>query len=708
MNIKLIFPPQWWITQPYLSLPCLTAYLKKKGFQPKQEDLNIMAYDIFLTPEYLTKCLDRIVKRKGELEMEESLLKKDWREYCGCFLSQIHFPEVINEINEAKAVLREPQKFFNFSLYSKSLKIIVKALKMISTAYYPTVIDISSFEMNPASYTMDDVINATKDEKNPYISFYKDYFLSEVQNELPDLIGISIIGTSQLIPGLTLARIIKEYYPGIHIVIGGNIFSRLGNRLKEWPFIFGSIIDSVILYEGEVPLSKLCETLSKNKDLDEVPNLVFKKNGRVKINKIDIPEKIDCLPTPCFEDLDFDKYFSPYPILPLLSSRGCYWGHCAFCDHGEIYMGRYKERDVDLLIDDISVLSKRYSSKYFTFNDEAIAPSHIKKIANSIISKNIDIRSITDMRLESGITSALAQLIYDSGFRVIYFGLESYSDRVLAHMKKGINCRTIRNVFRWFSDAGIWNHAFLFFGFPTETESEARKTMDFISKNKDIIHSVGHGSFLLTNNSDVMKNPKRYGVSSIAEDPNSLLGLWKTYSVSNGLTKKQAIDLAKKFSKKLEEEYNDIDAWGTLLREHQLLYLDKYGRQIVRKSLVPSKPILTQPKDIHIEDTSIPKLLSCVRFDISKFDVAKIMNEDTDDRNLKEEYAIILHNCATGITISITPSAADIVSLFNGSNTFADVVCRMVEKYKIPIDKIRNDCKKIIEDIIDKGLCEII
>src|SRR3990170_390358 len=249
MNITLIFPPQWSTTQPYPSLPSLAAYLKNKGYSVNQRDLNIESYHIFLSREYLNKIKEPIFNRWKYLNSSDILPTKYQEEYCTLFQALIE-PDLINQLDRAKTLLRDPERFYNLELYVDAIETINMGLKMVSAAYYPTTITLSDFKMNSPLLTEADLLAAINDEqKNPFISLYRDYFLDDILKEPLDILGISIIGISQLVPGLTLARLVKLHHPEVHIVLGGSIFTRLLDKIKEWSDMFGKIFDSIIIYE---------------------------------------------------------------------------------------------------------------------------------------------------------------------------------------------------------------------------------------------------------------------------------------------------------------------------------------------------------------------------------------------------------------------------------------------------------------------------
>lgn len=656
MKALLIFPPQWNPVMPSLSLPSLTAYLKNKGCNVSQRDLNTESYDMLLSRTYLSKIQEYVLARWKHLDSKDELSSQNYDEYCSGFQTSLSAPYIIDRIDKAKAVLRNSETFYNLELYLESMRTIDMGLKMISAAYYPTEITLSSFNIKNPLQSEADLFEATQDEQNnPFIYLYKTYFLEDIYKGSPELIGISIIGASQLVPGLTLARLIKLHYPDVYVVIGGSIFTRLVDKINNWTNIFGKIFDGIIVYEGEKPLLELYRCLSEGCDLASVPSLIHKNGKIVVVNNPCKPEKINLLPTPCFDGLPFDKYLSPHPILPILSSRGCYWGRCAFCDHGMIYGSRYSQRRIDLLMEDLRSLSEKYSTKFFTFNDEAIAPNRLRDLSNAITSKDLAIRSYAYIRLEPQFISNIFHLAFKAGFLALYSGLESGHNRVLTQMRKGVNCETAKAVLQSSSDAGIWNHVFLFFGFPTETEAEARETMDFIFLNKNIIHSVGSAAFSLNRCSLMMKDLDQFGVDSIHEDERAALGLFYSYTVSKGLTQEQAHCLADTFPDRIEKEYKDCGPCRRLWREHLLLYLDHYGGR--DKLPLFRNKAKTSADQTGIDETCSQQSENLVLCGVAKFDIGKILSKKLrDEEILHSDNFIVIWDIEASEIISVKKS----------------------------------------------------
>jgi hypothetical protein len=275
--------------------------------------------------------------------------------------------------------------------------------------------------------------------------------------------------------------------------------------------------------------------------------------------------------------LSLQSYLSPYPILPVLQSRGCYWGKCTFCTHSFIYGHRYGKQKTAAMADHLETLAKKYNTKYFTFSDEAVSPHSLNDLSEVLIEREANIRSLALLKFEKSMDEHLFKKMKRAGFIFLMFGLESANDRVLALIDKG-TCKDVeREVLRKSAEAGIWNHAFLFFGFPTETADEARETIGFLKDNLRNIHSCGPGVFLLNKDSSVYQYPEKFSITRIIQDPDFDIAMNLDFTASDGMSRQEAHDMNKQCVKMAEEKFPSINLWGTMPREHFLLYLDHYG-----------------------------------------------------------------------------------------------------------------------------------
>lgn len=710
LKIMLIFPSQYIPISPYLSLPSLTAYLQGKGLTVIQRDFNVETYDLMLTKEYLEKIYERVCRSFSKLDSKNELSAAEQKYYDALFATRALAPGLIRVIDEAKRVFRSRRDFYDFGTYCRARKDICHALELISAAYYPTELGFSSFRMGKSRESSRRVMGATLSrEKNPFIEIYEENFLPQVHREEPDIIGISVVDYAQIIPGLTLARLLKSSDCKAHITIGGSVFSRLVDILPQRREMFSVFFDSVIVYEGERPLLELAESVSTGRSLSRVPNLVYQDGAKVCVNEICHPETIDSLPTPCFDGFPLDLYFSPQPILPLLSARGCYWHKCAFCDHGYIYNGRYELRNGSKVVDDLQSLSKRYNTRYFAFSDEAISPEAFEVLSEGIAERGLEVNCLAHARFESQFTQELCRSIAKAGFRCLYLGLESGCDRVLSYMKKGTSRKIIEAVLRNSAESGIWNHVFLFFGFPTETEEEAQETIEFVFGNRRFINSLGSGTFSLGRHSQVMMHPESYGIAEVRMDANRDFANWYYYTMSAGLTMKRAQEIRANFNERLPEEYNDFSIWGNLLhREHLLLYLIYYGTNdlssVVSESKSIDEEVVILPED-PVWPVLKPRLKDGVIYDTLSFDLTEIQKniEDETEAELRRQQTHVVYNTNNLKIVSITPPAKHILELCNGRADVHQIVSKIADMYSISVNYARPGCIDFLKDMVNGG-----
>ena len=586
MKTALVFPPQWYPSQPYLALPTLKAYLETKGHEVDQFDFNVESYDLFLSRNYLEHCVDKIQSRliKPVKSYEDREAEPVHRQ----ILEDTSYLEtILSEINDAKQVLRDEERFFQFDEYKNAYTTLKVAMQLISYAHYPSKIDLDSFFMkgNPEE-NLQGILEATQDSiKNPFLELYKNNLLKKLDLDRYGLVGIAIIHAGQVIPGLTLARILRTHYPHLHITIGGSVFARHQDILQDKKALFEEMFHSIVLFEGEHPLDQLLKQLKDKQPLDTVPNLIYIKNGEVVRNASSKALPYDQLACPNFDDLPLNKYLMPYPVLPYMASRGCYWGKCTFCTHSFIYDSHYRKENEERVAEELDYLGKKYKTKFFTFSDEAISPNAFDRMSKAILSQGVEMRALGMLKFESDSveTVELFENMYRAGFLMLFFGLESANDRILSIIDKGCDQATEKRVLGNSSLAGIWNHLYLFFGFPTEEKHEAQETIDFTVQHGELgdgtIHSIGQSIFSLEKDSAIYHNPAKFQIDKILHDPDRDMAIIFDYEIEKGMSKDEVLDVYESFEKVIESNFPSRNIWNYLSREHFLLYLDRYGRE---------------------------------------------------------------------------------------------------------------------------------
>jgi anaerobic magnesium-protoporphyrin IX monomethyl ester cyclase len=559
VKISLLFPPSWHPSQPYLSLPSLTGFLNQAGITDvRQRDLNIEALDTILTTAYGHDVYARLVEKTRQLEKTHTgeTGPNSKEHYTRLVESLDRFPYLIDRIEVAKDTLRS-EEFYDVERYKDSLFLIDKWLELVSTIYFPTRMTVVDNQFSSYSiYSSKDLVRAISDEQqNPYLDLFRNHFLASILADRPDLIGVSITATSQIIPGLTLCRLIKQANPDVHLTIGGSIFTRLVDNLRRCPSLF-DLTDDFIVFEGETALLELVNQLSGKRDMSKVPNLIYRQSGKIMVNQPFYSENINELPAPNYDGFPLDRYLAPETVLPVQFSRGCYYKDCAFCaltlDHQN-----FRQKDPGKTVDDLQMLSEKYQTPYFFFTDECLALSPTKRLCQQLLDRQLNLQWTCEMRFEKNLSRELLTQMRNVGCLKIVFGLESFNQRIMDFMKKGIKQDSVRRITEDCLDLGIAIHCYIIVGFPTELEEEALETMNFIVENGRLNSSYGFSCqpclFDLEKEAPIMSDPGGYGIRRIMRPASEDLSLGFFYEVQSGMTPERAEQLYQHVYGKISE-----------------------------------------------------------------------------------------------------------------------------------------------------------
>ncbi len=555
--VYLVFPSSWHPSQPYLSLPSLKGYLHMHGiYDVKQRDLAIELLDHLCTWEKTKPLYERIINELNELGSKPRHSQFEQEKYAKLREAEEAIPALKYEIDAAKDSLR-CEDFYDLDRYMESLKIIDVWLDNILAPYYPSQLTVIGSQLRYSPYSTQEIFESFKNpNENFFYDIYKEHYLPSILKEDIDILGVSITSVEQIIPGLTLAYLVKQYAPDIHITVCGSVFTKLVDRIERDGSPVFQFLDSIIVHEGETPLLKLVQEYRGGGDLSKIPNLVWEDKGKVVVNRPFAKEDLNKLPTPDFDGMPFDLYLSPERCLPLMGSRGCYWERCAFCsipfDHMDFHV-RYAEN----VVDDVRNLKEKYDCNYFFFTDEALPINFMRTFASKIVEAKLDIQWTGELKFEKSLlTENRMELLYQSGLRKLIFGLESYSQRVLDAMKKGVDVEVIDKTVEECLRIGIAMHFYLITGFPTETEAEARESVDFVVNNRRLLDSPGFSciisQFDLEKGTPIESNPSEWGISELQIPPGHDLGLGYSYKGSIGLS----FDEAEKLYRELQEKIN--------------------------------------------------------------------------------------------------------------------------------------------------------
>ncbi len=298
----------------------------------------------------------------------------------------------------------------------------------------------------------------------------------------PDMVGFTIPFPGNLYSALRCAQWLKQYHPNIKIVLGGGYVNTELRSISD-STIF-DYTDYITFDDGELPLlrlltgGELIRTLYRS-ETGEMVRINFDSKENVKFAEIGTPD---------YDGLVQNNYINMIELTnpmhalwsngrwnKMMLAHGCYWGKCAFCDGGLDYINRYESAPIQLIVDRIETIMQQTGQSGFHFVDEAAPPALLRKLAEEIIHRKLTVSYWTNVRFEKSFTPELCYMMAQSGCIAISGGLEVASPRILKLINKGITIETARESMKNFAEAGIMTHAYLMYGFPTET---ARETVD--------------------------------------------------------------------------------------------------------------------------------------------------------------------------------------------------------------------------------------
>lgn len=645
MRTLLVFPPQAHFTQPYLALPSLKAFLIQNGFgDTHQWDLNLESLEHLLSPARLSVSRDRVRSRLAEFRGDEALRLQELDRFRTLAEADLAADAVVAGIDDAVATLRDEARFHDYDQYIKATKRLDRAFKLISAEWYPTSLSANSLSMRHSIEREAEVLAAIFDEEeNLYLSYYREHVVPKILEMAPALLGISITYGSQVIPGLTLARLIKEARPEIHITIGGGLLAYAGEKIAKSGRVF-DVLDSIVMLEGEGPLLGVAKAVRDGTSLDAVGNLIHRTNGKVVRNPPAEPLEIDSLPTPDFEGLPMDRYFSPKIALPLAITRGCYYEKCVFCTLYKVIGPGYRQRNIEKILDDIETVTARWGSDVIYFVVEDMPPVLFRKLPEALKSRDIQIRWWTDARLERNLYSKeLCAALYESGCRRIALGFESASQRVLDLMDKGTAIEESSSIVKNISESGIAVVLYTMIGFPTETEEEARMTLQWIRDHQPWIQEVSLRIFYIDILSTVYAKPEGFRITKIHEDETKDYQVYYDHDCEVGLDRAAARQIFFDFMDAVRAEFplfQGDNLWLFELKSHHFLYLCKEGSLDVFHGKSQATIARWAPLEDDALDLTRPRLTDGVEVRELPYDLTEVARVllDAEDQTLRPRY----------------------------------------------------------------------
>ncbi|MGH1339867.1 MAG: B12-binding domain-containing radical SAM protein [Aureispira sp.] len=379
-----------------------------------------------------------------------------------------------------------------------------------------------------------DELEGALEEEDSLVSTVLVQLVEQLMEEVqPTAVCLSVPFPGNLFGALKCGQFIKNNYPEVAVIMGGGYPNTELRRLSEERLF--DYVDYVCLDDGELPLLLLLEYLEGKRTAQQLKRVFLRQGGVVLYSNLavekDIPQRE--VGTPDYSDLLLKEYLSVIEIVnpmhrlwsdgrwnKLTLAHGCYWGKCSFCDVSLDYIQRYEPVTASLLCDRIETIIEQTGQNGFHFVDEAAPPALMRDLAIEIIKRNLTVVWWTNIRFEKSFTPDLCRLLKASGCIAVSGGLEVASDRLLALMKKGVTVAQVARVAAAFTAADIMVHAYLMYGFPTETAQETIDALEMVRQllEAGVVQSGFWHQFAMTAHSPVGLAPEEYQVQAVGPD----------------------------------------------------------------------------------------------------------------------------------------------------------------------------------------------
>lgn len=349
---------------------------------------------------------------------------------------------------------------------------------------------------------------------------------ASVTRHRPDVLLLSVPFPGSVYAAFRIAQTVRQRWPKIRIVLGGGFVNTELRELRE-PRVF-DYFDFITLDDGERPLLALLDHLDGRRAAGCLVRTYVREEGQVRYYNWPEPDvPFAEVGTPTWDGLPIDRYLSLLDMLnpmhrlwsdgrwnKLTVAHGCYWKKCSFCDVSLDYISRYETASAELLVDRIEAIIAETGQTGFHFVDEAAPPKMLRALAEELLRRRVTISWWGNVRFEKSFTPELCRLLAESGCIAISGGLEVASDRLLKLMKKGVSVDQVARVTHAFTEAGILVHAYLMYGFPTQTVQDTVDALEYVRQlfENGCIQSGFFHRFVCTVHSPVGQDPAAYGV----------------------------------------------------------------------------------------------------------------------------------------------------------------------------------------------------
>ena len=575
-RILLLTPPLTQLNTPYPATAYIKGFLGGRGYAVRQADLSLGLVLRLFSKEGLARVFDAIAAGAYVLSDNAQRMLRLRHRYEATIGPAIRFLQN-KDLTLAPRIchgrfLPEAGRFDNVAdletafgtmgltdqarhlatLYLEDLADLVKETvgPQFGLSRYAESLAMSATHFDP----LHEALQAPPNLVDTLLLELLDELLAEAQ---PDVVGFTVPFPGNLYAALRLAQRIKQVSPGTVTLMGGGYPNTELRQLREPRFF--DYMDYLTLDDGEGPWLRILEKVSgfsllvsgswegqqtaetqpetSNQKPETQFQRTFLRNATGAVEYVnhpgpDVPHTE--VGTPDYSDLPLADYLSVIEVLnpmhrlwsdgrwnKLTVAHGCYWKRCSFCDVTLDYIGRYDTAPAALLVDRIEQIVAQTGQTGFHFVDEAAPPLVLRDLAVELLKRRVSISWWGNIRFEKTFTPDLCRLLAASGCIAISGGLEVASDRLLTLMEKGVTIAQVARVTQGFTQAGVLVHAYLMYGFPTQTAQETVDSLEVVRQlfEAGIVQSGYWHRFSMTAHSPVGKNPAKYQVAATGPEP---------------------------------------------------------------------------------------------------------------------------------------------------------------------------------------------
>jgi len=557
LRVLSLIPPMTQLNTPYPSTAYLTGFLRAQGEDAVQADLALALVLALFTPQGLGRVrAQALAQPEAYRSASVHCFLDNFDQYQTTISPTIAFLQghdsTLSHRIAGRGFLPEGPRFAALDVYgdaeaSDPLAWAFGALgqqdraRHLATLYLNDLADVlrdavdKRFEfvryaesLAGSQASFEPLAVALAAAPNLIDDVLRDLTLSAMAQHQPQLVLLSVPFPGAVYAALRIAQTIKAYFPQVQIALGGGYVNTELREITE-PRLF-DYVDFVTLDAGERPLLALLEHLRGKRSISRLVRTFVRDAASAQVKYMnwaepDVP--FEEVGTPTWDGLALDKYLSLLDMLnpmhrlwsdgrwnKLTVAQGCYWKKCSFCDVSLDYISRYETASAATLVDRMEAIVAETGQTGFHFVDEAAPPKALKALAQEILRRKLQISWWGNIRFEKTFTPELAELLAQSGCIAMSGGLEVASDRLLDLMKKGVSVAQVARVTKGFSDAGILVHAYLMYGFPSQTVQDTVDALEYVRQlfEAGCIQSGFFHRFTCTVHSPVGKDPKAYGI----------------------------------------------------------------------------------------------------------------------------------------------------------------------------------------------------